>query len=165
MFSASIVDAAVRNCGRKVSGACSVWRQPPNPVVDTGRDAIKLKESYRAMLACRTPDAADRYRQAKQAAALGCPGGKNSFGPGRSLVRPWRKTVSLEEILASEGESSTLFTVRCGEPLTSTGDIVRRWKEYFEDLLNPTDTCLPLRKRRLRTLRWTRPPPKPKSLR
>lgn len=23
--------------------------------------------------------------------------------------------------------------------LTSTEDIVRRWKEYFEDLLNPTD--------------------------
>ncbi|KAK3517211.1 hypothetical protein QTP70_001131 [Hemibagrus guttatus] len=27
-----------------------------------------------------------------------------------------------------------------GELLASTGDIVRRWKEYFEDLLNPTDT-------------------------
>ena len=26
-----------------------------------------------------------------------------------------------------------------GQLLTSTGDIVRRWKEYFEDLLNPTD--------------------------
>ena len=26
-----------------------------------------------------------------------------------------------------------------GELLTSTGDIVGRWKEYFEDLLNPTD--------------------------
>ncbi|KAK3551509.1 hypothetical protein QTP70_017371 [Hemibagrus guttatus] len=27
-----------------------------------------------------------------------------------------------------------------GELLASTGDIVERWKEYFEDLLNPTDT-------------------------
>ncbi|KAI3364865.1 hypothetical protein L3Q82_001049 [Scortum barcoo] len=27
-----------------------------------------------------------------------------------------------------------------GELLTSAGDIVRQWKEYFEDLLNPTDT-------------------------
>ncbi|KAK3566558.1 hypothetical protein QTP86_000624 [Hemibagrus guttatus] len=26
-----------------------------------------------------------------------------------------------------------------GELLVSTGDIVGRWKEYFEDLLNPTD--------------------------
>ncbi len=24
--------------------------------------------------------------------------------------------------------------------MTSTGDVIRRWKEYFEDLLNPTDT-------------------------
>lgn len=24
--------------------------------------------------------------------------------------------------------------------LTSTEDIVRQWKEYFEDLLNPTDS-------------------------
>ncbi|KAI3363907.1 hypothetical protein L3Q82_001502 [Scortum barcoo] len=47
MFSASIVDAAVRSCGRKVSGPCLSW-QPPNPVVvDTG----------------------SKYRQAKQAAA------------------------------------------------------------------------------------------------
>ncbi|KAK3575585.1 hypothetical protein QTP86_030518 [Hemibagrus guttatus] len=27
-----------------------------------------------------------------------------------------------------------------GELLASTGDVVGRWKEYFEDLLNPTDT-------------------------
>ncbi|KAK3517356.1 hypothetical protein QTP70_004695 [Hemibagrus guttatus] len=27
-----------------------------------------------------------------------------------------------------------------GELLASTGDIFGRWKEYFEDLLNPTDT-------------------------
>ncbi|KAI3371832.1 hypothetical protein L3Q82_006714 [Scortum barcoo] len=48
MFSASIVDAnAVRSCGH----------------------ARLKKESYRAMLACGTPDAVDRYRQAKQAAA------------------------------------------------------------------------------------------------
>ncbi|KAI3368910.1 hypothetical protein L3Q82_025425 [Scortum barcoo] len=47
MFSASIVDAAVRSCGRKVSGACR-GGNPLNPVVDTG---------------------IDRYRQAKQAAA------------------------------------------------------------------------------------------------
>ena len=27
-----------------------------------------------------------------------------------------------------------------GALLTSTRDVVDRWKEYFEDLLNPTDT-------------------------
>ncbi|KAI3366404.1 hypothetical protein L3Q82_000559 [Scortum barcoo] len=62
------------------------------------------------MLACGTPDAVDRYRQAKQAASPGGPGGKNS---GLGGVRAG------------------------GELLTSTEDIVGRWKKYFEDLLNP----------------------------
>ncbi|KAI3358103.1 hypothetical protein L3Q82_003111 [Scortum barcoo] len=117
MFSASIVDAAVRSCGRKVSGACrggnprTRWWTP-----EVRDDAVRLKkESYhRTMLACGTPDAVDRYRQAKQAAArMGGPGGKNS---GLGGVRAG------------------------GELLTSTEDIVGRWKKYyFEDLLNPTD--------------------------
>ncbi|KAI3371978.1 hypothetical protein L3Q82_006852 [Scortum barcoo] len=38
------------------------------------------------------------------------------------------------------GKNSGLGGVRAGgELLTSTGDIVGRWKKYFEDLLNPTD--------------------------
>ncbi|KAI3374010.1 hypothetical protein L3Q82_022568 [Scortum barcoo] len=105
----------VRSCGRlKVSGAClSAW-QPPNPVVDTGSKGCRVrlkKESYRTMLACGTPDAVDRYRQAKQAAAQDGPGGKNSGLGG----------------------------VRWGAVDLLTGDIVGRWKKYFEDLLNPTD--------------------------
>ena len=50
------------------------------------------------------------------------------------------------------GKQSSTNTVYSGggELLTSTGDIVRRWKEYFE---------------RLGTQRWTHPSPKPKSLR
>ncbi|KAI3369434.1 hypothetical protein L3Q82_007661 [Scortum barcoo] len=64
------------------------------------------------MLACGTPDAVDRYRQAKQAAA-------------RAVL---------------EAKTSGLGGVRAGgELLTSTEDIVGRWKKYFEDLLNPTD--------------------------
>ncbi|KAK3510626.1 hypothetical protein QTP70_011883 [Hemibagrus guttatus] len=35
--------------------------------------------------------------------------------------------------------TNTVYS-RGGELLASTGDIVGRWKEYFEDLLNPTDT-------------------------
>ena len=35
------------------------------------RDAVKLKkESYRTFLACGTPEAAGRYRQAKRSAAV-----------------------------------------------------------------------------------------------
>ncbi|KAI3360191.1 hypothetical protein L3Q82_014509 [Scortum barcoo] len=106
---------AVRSCGRKVSGACrgkcfgnprTRWWTP-----EVRDAAVRLKkESYRTMLACGTPDAVDRYRQAKQAAA-------------RTVLEA--KTRVWEEF--------------GGELLTSTGDIVGRWKKYFEDLLNPTD--------------------------
>ncbi|TWW73573.1 hypothetical protein D4764_15G0009670, partial [Takifugu flavidus] len=67
MFRASIVEAADRCCGCKVIGASrggnarTCWW---TPVV---RDAIRLKES--ALLACGTPEAADRYLQAKRSAA------------------------------------------------------------------------------------------------
>ncbi|KAI3357128.1 hypothetical protein L3Q82_015602, partial [Scortum barcoo] len=43
MFSASIVDAAVRSCGRKVSGACR-GGNPLNPVVDTGSKGCRQAE-------------------------------------------------------------------------------------------------------------------------
>ncbi|KAI3352015.1 hypothetical protein L3Q82_020840 [Scortum barcoo] len=80
MFSASIVvDAAVRSCGRKVSGACRGGNPRTRWWTPEVRDAVRLKkESYRTMLACGTPDAVDRYRQAKQACSPDGPGGKNS---------------------------------------------------------------------------------------
>ncbi|KAI3365343.1 hypothetical protein L3Q82_010131 [Scortum barcoo] len=64
------------------------------------------------MLACGTPDAVDRV-PAGQASR------SSPDGPG--------------------GKNSGLGGVLGGELLTSTGDIVGRWKKYFEDLLNPTD--------------------------
>ncbi|GAA6108396.1 receptor-type tyrosine-protein phosphatase F-like, partial [Tachysurus ichikawai] len=69
-FSTFIVDAATQSCGRKVAGACRggnprTWWWTPEV-----RDAVKLKkESYRAWLARGTPEAADRYRRAKEASA------------------------------------------------------------------------------------------------
>ncbi|KAI3358608.1 hypothetical protein L3Q82_015022, partial [Scortum barcoo] len=103
----------VASCGRKVSGACRGGNPRTRWWTPEVRDAVRLKkESYRTMLACGTPDAVDRYRQAKQARSPDGPGGKNS---GLGGVRAG------------------------GELLTSTEDIVGRWKKYFEDLLNPTD--------------------------
>ncbi|KAI3375625.1 hypothetical protein L3Q82_003940 [Scortum barcoo] len=99
------------------------------------------------MLACGTPDAVDRYRYRPSKPQPGR-SWRQKLGSGRSSVRPWRRTIgrprrdSGKPSGASEGGSSTLptlFTVQGGELLTSTGDIVGRWKKYFEDLLNPTD--------------------------
>ncbi|XDV29377.1 hypothetical protein PO909_032513 [Leuciscus waleckii] len=70
MFSTFIVNAATRSCGHKVSGACRGGNPRTRWWTPEVRDAVKLKkQSYRAWLACGTPEAADGYRQAKWTAA------------------------------------------------------------------------------------------------
>ncbi|TWW55951.1 hypothetical protein D4764_09G0010010 [Takifugu flavidus] len=60
MFRASIVEAADRCCGRKVVGACRGGNARTRWWTPVVRDAVKLKkESYRALLACGTPETAD----------------------------------------------------------------------------------------------------------
>ncbi|KAK3505998.1 hypothetical protein QTP70_003343 [Hemibagrus guttatus] len=69
-FSTSIVDAAIRSCGHKVSGAGHSGNPQTQWWTLGVRDAIKLKkESYRAWLARGTPEAAEAYQQAKRTAA------------------------------------------------------------------------------------------------
>ncbi|KAI3362807.1 hypothetical protein L3Q82_001854 [Scortum barcoo] len=150
MFSASIVDAAVRSCGRKVSGACRGGNPRTRWWTPEVRDAVRLKkESYRTMLACGTPDAVDRYRQAKQAAALG-----RSW---RQKTRVWEEFgEAMEEDYRSASKRfwQTIRRLRRGKQYSANtvysaggrgavdlnwGHCRRRWKKYFEDLLNPTD--------------------------
>ncbi|KAK3549912.1 hypothetical protein QTP86_015528 [Hemibagrus guttatus] len=118
MFSSSIVDAAIRSCGRKVSGAGCGGNPRTQWWTLEVRDAVKLKkESYQAWLARGTPEAAEACRQAKQTTAR--------------TIRRLRRGKQLS--------ANTVYSGG-GELLASTGDIVGRWKEYFEDLLNPTNT-------------------------
>ncbi|KAI3374576.1 hypothetical protein L3Q82_021156 [Scortum barcoo] len=104
MFSASIVD----KCSKVVDARSLVpvvGGNPPNsrwwtPEV---RDAVRLKkESYRTMLACGTPDAVDRYRQAKQATARTVLEAKTQVWEefGEAMEEDYRP-VGLEEILAN----------------------------------------------------------------
>ncbi|KAI3360357.1 hypothetical protein L3Q82_014669 [Scortum barcoo] len=95
----------------------------PNPVVDTGR-----------------------YRQAKQAAARTVLEAKTrvweEFGEAmeedyRSASKRFWQTV--RRLRRGKQYSANTVYSAGGELLTSTGDIVGRWKKYFEDLLNPTD--------------------------
>uniref|UniRef100_A0AAQ6IFT4 Endonuclease/exonuclease/phosphatase domain-containing protein n=1 Tax=Anabas testudineus TaxID=64144 RepID=A0AAQ6IFT4_ANATE len=142
MFSTSIVNAAVRSCGRRVSGACRGGNPRTRWWTLEVREAVKLKkESYQAWLACGTPDAADGYRQAKRAAARAVAEAKTrtweKFGEAmeedyRSASRKFWQTVRR----LRRGKQFPANTVYSGggELLTSTGDVVGRWKEYFEDL-------------------------------
>ncbi|KAI3362167.1 hypothetical protein L3Q82_012490, partial [Scortum barcoo] len=119
MFSASIVDAAVRlrSCGRKVSGACR-GVEPPKP----GGGHRKPSKPQ-----------------------PGGPGGKNWVWE-EAMEEDYRsaskrffwQTVRRLLRRGKQYSANTVYSVG-GELLTSTGDIVGRWKKYFEDLLNPTD--------------------------
>ncbi|TWW56094.1 hypothetical protein D4764_08G0000810 [Takifugu flavidus] len=148
MFRASIVEAADRCCGCKVVGACRGGNAQTRWWTPAVRDAIKLKkESYRALLACGTPEAADRYRRAKRSAATAVAEAKTraweEFGEAMendfrtASKRFWTTIRRLRK-----GKQCTVNTVYSGDGvlLTSTRDVVDRWKEYFEDLLNPTNT-------------------------
>ncbi|KAI3352425.1 hypothetical protein L3Q82_005189 [Scortum barcoo] len=147
MFSASIVDGSSKlwtqglwclSCG---GNPRTRWWTPEV------RDAVRLKkESYRTMLACGTPDAVDRYRQAKQAAARTVLEAKTrvweEFGEAmeedyRSASKRFWQTV--RRLRRGKQYSANTVYSAGGELLTSTEDIVGRWKKYFEDLLNPTD--------------------------
>ncbi|KAK3535777.1 hypothetical protein QTP70_021095, partial [Hemibagrus guttatus] len=64
-------------------------------------------------------------------------GSSHVQGPRRP--KPWSKNLAFGtwNVTSLGGRS---LSCGGGELLASNGDIVKRWKEYFEDLLNPTDT-------------------------
>ncbi|KAK3526376.1 hypothetical protein QTP70_025405 [Hemibagrus guttatus] len=136
MFSSSIVDAAIRSCGRKVSGAGRGGNPRTQWWTLEVRDAVKLKkESYRAWLARGTPEAAEAYRQAKRTTAVVV---------SEAKTRVWeefREAMEKDYRMASgkfwqtvqrlrRGKQLSANTVYGGggELLVSTGDIVGRWK-------------------------------------
>ncbi|KAK3515853.1 hypothetical protein QTP70_034764, partial [Hemibagrus guttatus] len=148
MFSSSIVDAAIRSCGRKVSGA----GRGSNPRTQWWtlevRDAVKLKkESYRAWLARGTLEAAEAYRQAKQTTAVVVSEAKTRVWEefGEAMEKDYRTASgkfwqTVRRLRRGKRLSANTVYSGDGELLASTGDIVGQWKEYFKDLLNPTDT-------------------------
>ncbi|KAI3374207.1 hypothetical protein L3Q82_006065 [Scortum barcoo] len=124
MFSASIVDTRqlVRSCGRKVSGACR-GGNPRTQVVDTGSTGRPSK-----------PQPGRSWRQKLRV--------WEEFGEAmeedyRSASKRFWQTV--RRLRRGKQYSANTVYSAGGELLTSTEDIVGRWKKYFEDLLNPTD--------------------------
>ncbi|KAK3516029.1 hypothetical protein QTP70_001869 [Hemibagrus guttatus] len=148
MFSTSIVNAAIWSCGRKVSGAGRGGNPRTQWWTLEVRDAVKLKkESYRAWLARGTPEAAEAYRQAKRTTAVVVSEAKTRVWEefGEAMEKDYRTASgkfwqTIPRLRRGKQLSANTVYGEGGELLVSTGDIVGRWKEYFEDLLNPTDT-------------------------
>ncbi|KAI3363030.1 hypothetical protein L3Q82_011693 [Scortum barcoo] len=123
MFSASIVDASGSSKLWTQGLWCLSWRQPPNPVVDTGSTGRPKQAAARTVLEAKTrvweefgEAMEEDYRSASK--------------------RFWQTVRRLRR--GKQYSANTVYSAG-GELLTSTGDIVGRWKKYFEDLLNPTD--------------------------
>ena len=64
-----------------------------------------------------------------------------------SLMKPWKGTfdrcrTDSGKLSGASGRESFINTVysQGGGLLTLMGDVIGRWKEYLEDLLNPTNT-------------------------
>ncbi|KAI3354070.1 hypothetical protein L3Q82_018470 [Scortum barcoo] len=124
MFSASIVDAAVRQgTGLWTQGLwCLSWhgnfpepggghRKPSKPQPGTVLEAkTRVWEEFGEAME------EEDYRSASK--------------------RFWQTVRRLRR--GKQYSANTVYSAG-GELLTSTGDIVGRWKKYFEDLLNPTD--------------------------
>lgn len=121
-------------------GAC-FGSSLPNLVADT----VKLKKvPYRAWLACGAPEAADAGRPS--VLCLGSSDAKTGiwekFGKANkeeyclALKKFWE---TVQHLRRRRQFSAKTDHSRDGELLTLTGDIVGRWKQYFEDFLNPAD--------------------------
>ena len=151
MFKASIAKAAVASCGQKVLGA-SRGGNPRTPwwtvVV---REAVRLKkEAYRGMLSRGTPEAVAGYRQARRAAAAAVTEAKQRVWEefGESMEKDFRAAPKLFWKTVRHlrrGKRGTIQAVysKDGTLLTSSEEVVGRWKEHFEELLNPVTSDPP----------------------
>ncbi|TWW73420.1 hypothetical protein D4764_15G0008140 [Takifugu flavidus] len=148
MFRSTIVEVAVASCGCKAAGAGRGGNPRTRWWTPEVRGAIRLKkEAYTSWLVCGSPEAADWYSLAKRVAAATVTETKTraweEFGEAieedfRSAPRRFWQTV--RHLRGGRRQlAHTVLGLR-GELLTFPGAIIRRWKEYFQELLNPTNT-------------------------
>ena len=112
------------------------------------KEAVRLKkEAFRAWLAQGSPETADGYQEARRAVASAVAKAKTQVWEefGEAMEKDFRlasqkfwQTVRRPR-KGKQGLAQAVFS-RGGELLTQTEDIVGRWKEHFEELLNPANT-------------------------
>ncbi|KAK3508205.1 hypothetical protein QTP70_017467 [Hemibagrus guttatus] len=125
MFSSSIVDAAIWSCGRR-----------------------QAEEGVLSSLVGSGDSGGSRGILAGQANySHGDLGSKNSVWEefGEAMEKDYRMASgkfwqTVWHLRRGKQLSANTVYSGGGELLASTGDIVGQWKEYFKDLLNPTDT-------------------------
>jgi len=127
------------------NGACRGGNPRTDRWTPAVKEAVRLKkEAFQSWLAQGSPETADGYQEAKMAAASAV---------SEAKTRVWEEAMEKDFWLASRKFWQTIRRLRKGkqglaqavlsrgrELLTQIEDIVGRWKEQFEELLNPTST-------------------------
>jgi len=135
MFKASIVVADDRSCGRKFIGACCGGNPRTQWWTPWVREVVKLKkEAFLAWLA--------QGVLLKQLTGTGRPEGLQMRWSRMLKSRHGeRLSVGLKEVLVNHptAQEGIAGPARGEEELTRKGDIPGRWKEHFEELLNPAN--------------------------
>ncbi|KAI3358215.1 hypothetical protein L3Q82_003218 [Scortum barcoo] len=149
MFSASIVDAAwfevvdARSLVPVVAATpepggghrkCKGCRQAEEGVLS---DHVGLWDSWRRLTGTGRPSKPQPGRSWRQKLRVWEEFGEAMEEDYRSASKRFWQTV--RRLRRGKQYSANTVYSAGGELLTSTGDIVGRWKKYFEDLLNPTD--------------------------
>lgn len=65
----------------------------------------------------------------------------NGLSATNTIEKDFRLREGSGKQLGSSGEGSSVSLTLCGSEalLTSTGDVIGKWKEYVKDLLSPTN--------------------------
>lgn len=122
-------------------GWCLSRWQPQDPLVDTGSEGSGQveKEAFQVMLIYRSPESIERYWLAKRAAAGKVTKVKaqvwEEFG---EAMKNYYWTASklfwqtIQHLRRGQQDGAQAILSKGGETLSSTGEIVERWKEHFE---------------------------------
>ena len=146
LFRSAIISSAAENCGRKrlkVAGDSEKrtpwWTQEVKEAIRAKKDAFKAWLQNRS-----SSDLQSRYTQARKAATSAVKKSKEKSREefGRQLDSNYfsANKVFWQTIRRLRGKrSSVSYSIKdsAGNILTDENEILSRWREYFEDLLNP----------------------------
>jgi len=147
LFRAAVVEAAISSCGLKRVGVAhgggvrTPWWTP-----EVRASVAAKKVAFLAWLGSGSPDLRERYRTLRKEAAKAVAEAKvrawESFGEEmeadyRTANKVFWQTI--RRIRRGKRDSLQVLKDRQGGLLTSEEDILQRWREHFDELLNPVE--------------------------
>ena len=144
LFKMGITGAAVETCGLKRVGESLVGRRTPWWTEELRALVKEKKRTFRVWLGNRSSESRQAYQSARKAAkeAVASAKAKSWENFGHHLEDNYRNAVkvfwqTIRRLRSGRVNSVKSIKDRSGEILTSEESILQRWREYFDELLNP----------------------------